>query len=30
VLDDINELSVQVVNLVVGHKSAMKAGAGNQ
>ena len=26
VLDDINELSVQVVNLVVGHKSAMKAG----
>jgi len=30
VLDDINELSVQVVNLVVGHKQAMKAGAGNQ
>jgi biopolymer transport protein ExbB/TolQ len=27
VLDDINEVSVQVVNLVVGHKSAMK-GAG--
>ena len=25
-LDDINEVSVQVVNLVVGHKQAMKAG----
>ena len=27
VLDDINEVSVQVVNLVVGHKSAMKGSA---
>jgi biopolymer transport protein ExbB/TolQ len=24
-LDDINEVSVQVVNLVVGHRNAMKA-----
>jgi biopolymer transport protein ExbB/TolQ len=27
-LDDMNELSVQVVNLVVGHKSAMKSAQG--
>jgi len=27
VIDDINEVSVQVVNLVVGHRNAMKAGA---
>jgi biopolymer transport protein ExbB/TolQ len=26
-LDDINEVSVQVVNLVVGHRNAMKGGA---
>ena len=26
VIDDINEVSVQVVNLVVGHRNAMKAG----
>ena len=26
-IDDINEVSVQVVNLVVGHRNAMKAGA---
>jgi hypothetical protein len=24
-IDDINEVSVQVVNLVVGHRNAMKA-----
>jgi len=30
VMDDINELSVQVVNLVVGHKQAMKASGGQQ
>lgn len=29
-IDDINEVSVQVVNLVVGHRNAMKAGAGQQ
>jgi biopolymer transport protein ExbB/TolQ len=29
-MDDINELSVQVVNLVVGHKQAMKASGGSQ
>ena len=27
-LDDINEVSVQVVNLVVGHRNAMKGGQG--
>src|SRR5436305_421156 len=26
ILDDINEVSVQVVNLVVGHRNAMKGG----
>jgi biopolymer transport protein ExbB/TolQ len=25
ILDDINEVSVQVVNMVVGHRNAMKA-----
>ena len=28
ILDDINEVSVQVVNLVVGHRNAMKGGQG--
>src|SRR5512143_2430025 len=28
ILDDINEVSVQVVNLVVAHRHAMKGGAG--
>jgi biopolymer transport protein ExbB/TolQ len=27
ILDDINEVSVQVVNLVVGHRNAMKGAA---
>ncbi|MCS6913313.1 MAG: MotA/TolQ/ExbB proton channel family protein [Myxococcales bacterium] len=29
ILDDINEVSVQVVNLVVGHRNAMKGGTAN-